>query len=315
MSDATVPARAPGVLIGIPTFRRSELLPALVAAIRADAASSEHEIRIVVVDNDPAGSARAVATELGTAYRLMPTPGIAAVRQAILDAASDDELTVMIDDDVLPEPGWLDGLLASWSENRPTVVVGFVRYVWPEGTDPWIVAGGFMRRVRTPPGTRLAGLSTGSVLVDTAQVRRLGVRFDVSLGLVGGEDFLFGREIVRRGGTIVSGSDSVARDDVPSERTTRAFVRRRTISQGQARVMLLTRSGSLPRRIAARAAHLIGGVIRLVVFGSAAVVTGIIGDVARNARMMRRTWFAVGRVLGALGSITPEYARTSPSKE
>lgn len=315
MSDAPVSPDSPGVLIGIPTFRRSELLPALVAAIRADTASSEHQIRILIVDNDPAGSALAVANQLGAASLLVSTPGIAAVRQAILDAASDEELTVMIDDDVLPEPGWLEGLVASWRRSKPTAVVGFVRYVWPEGTDPWIVAGGFMRRDRTPPGTRLAGLSTGSVLLDTAQVRRLGVRFDVSLGLVGGEDFLFGREIVQRGGTIVSGSDSVARDDVPPGRTTRAFVRRRTISQGQARVALLTRSGALPRRIAARAVHLIGGVIRLVVFGAAAAVTGIVGDVARNARMVRRTWFAVGRVLGALGSITPEYARTSPSKD
>src|SRR5690606_41730476 len=58
-------------------------------------------------------------------------PGIAAVRQTALDAAEDDELAVMIDDDVMPEPGWLRGLLTVWNESHATAVVGYVRYVWP----------------------------------------------------------------------------------------------------------------------------------------------------------------------------------------
>ncbi|MFB7251402.1 glycosyltransferase family 2 protein [Microbacterium sp. NPDC056234] len=299
----------PSVLIVVPTYRRTALLAPLIAEILAQCAGSEAPTRVVVIDNDPERSAEEEAARSGVGYLHEATPGIAAVRQHALDAAASDELLIMIDDDVVPEPGWLDALVGTWSDTHAAVVVGYVRYVWPDGTDPWIRAGGFMRRDHPPTGTVLQSISTGNVLFDVAQVRDLGVRFDVSLGLMGGEDLLFGRELRAQGGLIVAAAKSVARDDVPVERTTRPFVRRRTISQGQARVLLLTRGGSLPRRIVGRAVHLAGGVARFLLFGTAALVARALSDLPRNATLRRRTWFAQGRILGAIGRITPEYAR------
>ena len=299
----------PSVLIAVPTYRRTSLLAPLISDIVAQCAASEAPARVVVIDNDPARSAEEVAAGSGADYLHEPTPGIAAVRQHALDAAASDELVVMIDDDVRPEPGWLDALVGTWSDTHAAVVVGYVQYVWPEGTDPWIRAGGFMRRDHPPTGTALRSISTGNVLFDVAQVRRLGVRFDASLGLMGGEDLLFGRELLARGGSIVAAAESVTRDEVPIERTTKRFVRRRTISQGQARVLLLTRGGSLPQRITGRAVQLTGGVARFLLFGTAALVANALSDVPRSAVLRRRTWFAQGRILGAVGRITPEYAR------
>src|SRR5690606_16651540 len=137
---------------------------------------------------------------------------------------------------------------------------------WPEGTDPWIAAGGFMRRTRFPNGKSLDFLATGNVLIDTRQVRALGVRFDLSLGLAGGEDTVFGRAIVARGGSVVASSDSVVRDDIVAERTTLEFVRRRAISHGQARVRMQIREGSPLQRPFLHALHLLGGAVRWVVF-------------------------------------------------
>src|SRR5699024_8361651 len=127
----------------------------------------------------------------GVGYVPVARPGIAAVRQAALDHVRDGHLLVMIDDDLLPEPGWLDGLVSVWRNTGATAVMGYVRYVWPAGTDPWIKAGGFMRRTLFPTGTRLTALATGNVLIDPAAVRRLGIGFNLSLGLSGGEDSHF----------------------------------------------------------------------------------------------------------------------------
>lgn len=299
------------VLIAVPTYRRAALLPPLVEAIRAQ--TEGVRTRILLVDNDPGRSAESVASDLGVEYLSEKTPGIAAVRQAALDAASDGELTVMIDDDVFPEEGWLHGLVAVWRETRAAVVMGFVRYVWPEGTDPWIAAGGFMRRTRFPNGKRLESLATGNVLIDTAQVRALGVRFDVSLGLIGGEDNVFGRTVVARGGSIVASADSVARDDIAPERATRVFVHRRAIAHGQARVRLLIREAPAWRRPLLHLAHLAGGAVRWVAFTGGRAISALRRDTPANAVFQRRAWFAQGRMLAALGIVRGEYARPKKS--
>lgn len=297
------------LLIAVPTYRRAELLSPLIAAVRAQTADVDLPARILVVDNDPAGSAASAATACDAAYVCESIPGIAAARQRALDEAEQDELVVMIDDDLVPESGWLRELVRVWQETRATAVMGYVRYVWPDGTDPWIAAGGFMRRDRHPSGTRLRGLATGSVLIDASRVRDLGVRFDVSLGLAGGEDMQFGRDLLAHGGVIVAASESVARDDIPPERTTRAFVRRRTVSQGQTRSRLLARGSTGIARLARRAVQLAGGLIRLAAFRAAAAGCAVRRDTAGNAVMTRRAWFAWGRILGAVGRISPEYAR------
>lgn len=297
----------PTLLIAIPTYRRTTLLPPLVAAVKAEAEGLC--ARIILVDNDPNASARSSADDLGVEYLSEPTPGIAAVRQAALDAAAEGELTVMIDDDVVPEEGWLRALVDVWQNTRATVVMGFVRYVWPEGTDPWIASGGFMRRTRFPDGEKLDSLATGNVLIDTDQVRRLGVSFDLSLGLIGGEDNVFGRAVVARGGSIVASHDSVVRDDIVAERTTREFVHRRAISHGQARVRLLIREAPARRRPLLHVSHLAGGAVRWVVFTAGRAVSAVRGDTARNAVFQRRAWFAQGRMLAALGRVTGEYTR------
>lgn len=305
--------QAPRILIAVATYGRTDLLPELVAAIRHDAATAAATSRVLLVDNNPDQSARSTATSMGVEYLAEPTPGIAAARQAALDAADPSDLLVMLDDDLIPEPGWLSGLLEAWSSSRATAVMGYVRYVWPDGTDPWIAAGGFMRRTHHPTGTVLSGLSTGNVLLDVAQVRALGIRFDTSLGLGGGSDLQFGRDLLAAGGTIVASAESIARDDIAVARTTRAFVRRRSIAQGQTRVRLLARDPNAARAVGKRAIHLLGGLARLVVFAPAERWARARRDVAASATFQRRLWFAQGRVLGAIGRITPEYARSAPS--
>lgn len=309
----TAGAPLPRVVIAVPTYRRTALLPELVAAIAADAAEAPAQWRILLVDNDPEASARAAAAALGVGHLHVPTPGIAAARQAALEAAEGDELVVMIDDDLVPEPGWLAGLVETWRAHRPDAVMGFVRYVWPEGTDPWVAAGGFMRRTRFPTGTPLQALSTGNVLIDPRRARELGVAFDVALGLSGGSDLDFGHRLLAAGGTIVASAESVARDDIVAWRTTRAFVQRRAICQGQVRVRIMSRDELPSARAAKRAGHLVGGLARVPVFAAAERLARLRGDVAASATFQRRLWFAQGRVLGALGRFEPEYGRPAPA--
>ena len=304
-------ARPLHVLVALTTHRRESLLPALVAEIRSQCAATVHHVRILVVDNDPGCSAESTSRNLAAGYLSVTTPGIAAARQGALDAAGDHEMMVMVDDDVMPEPGWFTELLSVWQDTHAAVVMGHVRYSWPTSCDPWLVDTGYMRRTPHPRGSHLKALATSNVLIDVAQVRSLGVRFEVSLGLHGGEDTLFGRDLLARGGHIVAAPDSVVRDEIPPDRATLEFARRRTLTQGQTRSQILVSTPShLPRPL--RSLHqLAGGMVRLAVFSLGAAMVPQRVDRRRNAVLTRRTWFARGRILGALGRSTPLYSRTS----
>ena len=113
--------------IAVTTYRRTEFLERLLRAIEEQSGHPRSTARILIVDNDPARSAEPCASSPGRHYIHEPMPGIAAARQAALDAAAPDELLVMIDDDLFPEEGWLDGLLDTWSHHAGSVVMGFVR--------------------------------------------------------------------------------------------------------------------------------------------------------------------------------------------
>ena len=85
----TAPA---SVVVGVPTFRRPAELTVLLPLVLAQAADLPgRRVEVLVVDNDPAGSARATvgafAAEGRVHYAQEPVPGIAAVRNRILDLA------------------------------------------------------------------------------------------------------------------------------------------------------------------------------------------------------------------------------------
>lgn len=297
------------IAVMITTYRRVDLLPPLIDIVAEQGETSGRPYRVVLVDNDPDRSAEPVAGSSGAEYVHEAIPGIGAARRAALEAASDDELVVMIDDDVLPADGWLAGLISAWEAHRPTVAMGFVHYVWPEGCDPWVAAGGFLRRDAHPTGTPLTSLATGNVLIDPRQTRRLGVNFDSELGLSGGEDSLFGEEIRRAGGTIIAAMESVAIDQVPPERATVGFVRRRTIAHGETFISIRLGGVRGIRLLLSRFGAAAGALARAAVFELLHLFWRLFGDLKRDATSKRRFWFALGRLRGAFGRRLAEYAR------
>ncbi|RII97113.1 glycosyltransferase, partial [Clavibacter nebraskensis] len=119
-------APASSLVVAILTYRRPEDIRAVLPLVAAQAAELREvaeadpalprAVRIVVVDNDPAGGAgmsvedAAADSPVPIAYVHEPTPGISAARNRALDAAGDDDLLVFLDDDERPDPGWLAAL-------------------------------------------------------------------------------------------------------------------------------------------------------------------------------------------------------------
>ncbi|MDF2506779.1 MAG: putative glycosyltransferase, partial [Microbacterium sp.] len=137
--------------IGIPTYRRPDLLEALLRTLPAriaECADLGLDIDVLVVDNDPEGSAREVATGTGlpVRYVIEPTAGIVAARNRILGECGDRDLLAFIDDDEIPREGWLSSLITVWREHGADAVMGRVISVFDEDVDPWLLASGTFRR-------------------------------------------------------------------------------------------------------------------------------------------------------------------------
>jgi glycosyltransferase involved in cell wall biosynthesis len=117
----------PAVSIIIPTFRRPAR--ALVAARSALAQTCSLAFEIVLVDNDPAGSAMGPLRAL-TDPRITvvhePGAGVANARNAGLRVARADIIAFLDDDEIAP-PAWLGALLRVQKLSGADVVFGPVR--------------------------------------------------------------------------------------------------------------------------------------------------------------------------------------------
>jgi succinoglycan biosynthesis protein ExoM len=308
------------VTVAMLTYRRpGELrraLDAVASHVRDVAADPGLDVTadLLVVDNDPAGSARDVVAAAGAArYLHEPTPGIASARNAALAGAAGAHLLVFIDDDEVPEPGWLANLLRVWRRTGAAAVVGRVVSTFEVEPDAWVAGGGFFVRRTLPTGSPVTTAATNNLLLDLRVVRALDLWFDPSLGRSGGEDTLFSRTLARSGARLVWCDEAVVVDVVPADRVTRAFVRGRAWAHGCTSVRIDLRIAAGPaERAAVRARAAAAGAARLA--GGAVGWAGgaVRRRVDQRARATRTALRGLGMLTGAAGLVVEEYADGGP---
>lgn len=297
------------VSVAVLTFHRPAQIAALLAALQPLVGSTAGcHVEILVVDNDPAGSARQVVERFeGVRYCVEAEPGISAARNRALDEASASRLLVFIDDDERPEMPWLEPLLRTWSGSGATVVAGRVKVDF-DRSDPWFAAGGFFDRRSLPTGTAIDVASTNNLLLDLDRVRQEGVRFDPGFGLSGGEDTLFTRTLHARGHRMVWCDEAVVIDRIPPDRLTRAWVLQRAWSHGNS-------AGAVRLRLAgarARPALLAGGLGRVVAGGARSLLGRVTRNLRHQARGSRLARRGGGMLAATFGSVYQEYRRADP---
>lgn len=305
----------PRLVVAALTFRRNddvrELLPALVEQART---VPQYATRILIVDNDPAAGAGevvrafAATSPVEVAYAHEPTPGIAAGRNRVLTEAADDDLLVFIDDDERPHPGWLAALLDAWQQHdRPAAVFGPVLSVFDAEPDAFVRAGDFFRRRRLPTGTAIDVGATNNLVFDLAQLRPWNLRFDADLGLAGGSDTLFTKQIVAHGGRMIWCDEAIVDDRVPAVRVTRDWVLRRALRSGNSwsRTTLMASGASVPLRLRLTVA----GAVRLAGGGVRWLIGRVTGSLAHQAKGLRTAARGAGMASGAWGWSYEEYRR------
>jgi succinoglycan biosynthesis protein ExoM len=285
------------VSIVIPSYLRPEMVARAVASCVAQQ-GVDAPFEVVVVDNDPAGSARSVIDALSRnsavpiRYIAESRPGISHARNTGV-AQGAGRYIAFLDDDEEADPGWLAALLATLRRCGADAVKGPVSPLLPD-------CNAYARRIytrdaRVPTGTRLADCTgAGNVLFD--KERCFGGRqqpFDPFLGLAGGGDTLFFRQLIRAGRRIVWCAEAVVWETIPPERILPRYVLRRRFHHGQ--ITTFVRMAAKPAQPARTVLWMAVGFAQLVLYAPPAAVLWAINN---------ERWLAMmGQAVGGLGKV------------
>lgn len=108
--------------IVICTRQRPQELAACLDAIAPEIAAGRE---VIVIDNGPDDVTRTVAETAGARYDVEPRPGVSRAKNRGIAMAQGD-VVVCVDDDVRPEPGWIEPLLRRFDAPDVGVVTGLV---------------------------------------------------------------------------------------------------------------------------------------------------------------------------------------------
>jgi hypothetical protein len=305
------------VAIGVATWRRPAGLARLLdglAALRFERVPRP-ACTLVVVDNDPLGSAlsviRSAPSRLGLPVisAIERTPGLAAVRNRLLDLVPADACAVaLIDDDQVPEPGWLDALLAARAGTGAAIVAGRVEPRLPDPAPAWVSHGSFFRVAGQRTGARTRRGGAGNCLIDARVFRQLGLRFAEAYGVTGGEDTHLFWRVAALGESVVWCDEAVVVEWIPPERATLRWLLRREYREGGTVALVERDLGASPAR---RLERVLRGAARI---GQGVVQAGISPPIgarltARAVQGAKLAARGAGMIAGVLGARFREYAR------
>ena len=222
----------------IATYRRADRLAALLSDLESQQQLPDE---VIIVDNAPAGSARAVVEAHAAAhksfqlhYAIQPERGIAITRNLTVAMASGDWVA-FIDDDERAPPAWLAQLLEAARLHGADGVLGPVVPVVPESAPAWIRRGGFydFPRMATGGVVPLNRLRFGNVILRGEPLRAEPGPFNVAYGLMTGEDGDLLSRMVNKGAKVIWCDEAIVHEPIEPARLSFRWILQRALSGGQ----------------------------------------------------------------------------------
>lgn len=223
------------------TYNRAESLRDTLRALQALQAAPGRTWEVIVVDNNSRDHTRAVVEEVQRTWPLLRyefegAQGLSHARNHGIECAR-GEVILFTDDDVLPEPEWLEVTLAGLREHGADACGGWIGPIWETPPPPWLTERfyGFLA-VRTDRSddyevTADTAPPYGANMAFRRRVfERVGL-FDTRRGrkgavLASGEDGEMFERILASGMKVVFLGGSRVHHKVESFRTTKRYFRR-----------------------------------------------------------------------------------------
>lgn len=270
------------ISVCVATYRRPQKLALLLADL---ARQSLPPCEVIVVDNDPAGSALSVVERMRASgapgrwvYASESQQNISLARNRSIMLARQEWLAFVDDDERAPAT-WLQGLADCAGAYAADGVLGPVLPVLPEDAAEWLQRGGLHEWPRMPTGTVVPAnrLRFGNVLLRREHLIRQPGPFDPAFGLTGGEDGDLLNRLRQAGARIIWCDEAWVQEPVDRSRLKLRWLWWRALRGGQdhARHLLLGRYGqkNAIQRLGyfARAVGqvLVAGILALITVGAA----------------------------------------------
>jgi GT2 family glycosyltransferase len=254
-----------GIVVCIPCFRRPDHLRMTLDSLASQ--RTQRSFAVVMVENDAAGRESApVAAEYLAAGKLQ---GICLVEKRqgncqAINAAFETAQTLfpaatrflMIDDDEIASPDWLELMVRTAEATGADIVGGPVIPVFEDGSQPWL-----SRHPAFCPAYDYSGAvpmiyGCGNCLITRSAFERAGApAFDLRFNFLGGGDCDFFTRCRAAGMTFHWTADAVITETVPQSRTSLAWIAKRGLRIGAInfRVELKAAQGTAARtRVFAR---------------------------------------------------------------
>lgn len=289
------------VSIVIPTCRRPGPLALAAGSALAQTGLGEIGAELVIVDNDPQGSAASLIADISrkapipVIYAHEPEPGVANARNRGLSVAS-GALIAFLDDDEEAEPDWLLSLLEAREELGADVVFGPVRGRAPaEVRNHRTYLEAFFSRTGPDQVRRIDGYyGCGNSLLARAALPDPAAPFSPSRNHTGGEDDLLFGQMKAAGAVFGWTPYAVVHEDPAPSRLSLAYTLRRAFAYGQGPCAACA-AASPPDRLGV-ARWMAIGAGQALVFGAMAIACAALAP-ARFAPALDRAARGLGKVL------------------
>jgi succinoglycan biosynthesis protein ExoM len=267
------------ISIVVPTFRRESYLQPLFRSVAGQLASLAQPVELVLVDNSPEASARAMAATAPGFVRYVhePATGVARARNRGVAEAKGSHI-VFLDDDEDPAPGWLAAFAAAVARGDKAAF-GAVEPRFEVAPPPALhgpLDRIFSRRLPAASGADVSALraylGSGNSMFAKDVLTLADPPFDPSFD-AGGEDvWLFRRLVDQHGVPLIWCPEALVHEIVPARRASLAFLTHRRFSDGQLRCLVESGRGGFVG--AARVLLWMAvGAAQLLLHGIAALVT------------------------------------------
>jgi GT2 family glycosyltransferase len=218
----------------------------------------------------------------------------------------------MIDDDECPQPQWISELLRVADETGADSVIGPVPTALPLDAPKWLRAGRFYDLPTYRDCAAIKFGYSGNCLLRMSSIKRLGMSFDLELNFAGGEDMLFFRQLVERGGKLRYAAHATAYERLEPERLTAPYILRLYFRRGNTLTLCDRR---LNHRVMALAARALKGGARVFVGLGMLVPMVCVRGRAGALRALCDIVHGLGSLSGLAGHIYQGYRRVDAPRK
>ena len=316
----------PSVTIAIPTYNRSRWLRETLASLDTHLRPFP-EVEVLVIDNNSPDATREAAAPFLPGhptwrYLLETRQGANHARNRAVEEAR-GEILVLLDDDVLLQPGWLEALFAPWRQpgsEKIGAVGGEVVPVYPEGCPRWLEKWATPLRLRPDPGPLLPHQMpmSANLAFRRAAFAEFGL-FRTDLGRKGknvfsGDESELLKRFHRGGSEVWFAPDAVAHHQFPLARLNLRYTCRHSFDSARSRVLesATTEGTGLGQRLGYCASRSAANLLKGLVLALSIAVLLVIGrrDAARKATI--RLARCAGYVRETV-AVLPQTFRRSPT--